>query len=687
MFRIEEIDDAIARCAPENLIACRSKDLLEIAHDGYRYSDEVRIPCIAELFVRRTVFQSQSVEDAAIDALLTNGERCEFLSRMSPLRINSYGEADRVGWTPMSEFSKRCLRAVKAKCRLVYGADGFVPVCDTATREAMFIPFRFETPSGNDLVVRDIANQVTENWTDCWRELASDSPANEHYDVVLSCSIEYFGAQTVGRSLMLPLLLAWKRKCGQLPQYDTLRLLVSGAINDSALAAVEVEEKLDVARREMPNAYFVYPGMGTETVPRHEVRHPIGERISDIIVAVDKFVVEKGLANLDYRSAYCRLISMEAEVRGSAFGGWGAIVGRLSHLLEAIPEFRDGQNHLLGLMLLSAAYCHAGDTASALQANRRALDYARSHGFEDRELRLEVEKLVCLQDVEAFADVIRLSEDLGSRIEEFGNADLQMRYYGTMGQAFAYSALTGLDSIANREKSLECFRRAVEFAYKLFDDAQQLSSEDANVLSRAGDVAQDLNYICLWHALFDGANLSDFDAMRDVALQHLQGECARIPGSEGVVAKNDAFLRRITALASYRALLHGADAKDLLSNSRLRQQPDNARPSWITATSDKYIAAIKAAAGHVAEAEMLFQRAWDAVAESRDQIIAYIRFTVACEAVRSFRAVGCEDQSGRWFSLADEQWNSQVFITFSSAKPFREFLDGVGVFPGLKYWY
>lgn len=687
MFGIEEIDDTIARCAPENLIACRSKDLLEIAHDGYRYSDEVRIPCIAELFVRRTVFQSQSVEDAAIDALLTNGERCEFLSRMSPLRINSYGEADRVGWTPKSEFSKRCLCAVKAKCRLVYGADGFVPVCDTATREAMFIPFRFEAPSGNDLVVRDIANQVSENWTDCWRELASDSSANEHYDVILSCSIEYFGAQTVGRSLMLPLLLSWKRKCGQLPRYDILRLLATGAIADGSLAAVEVEEKLDVARREMPTAYFVYPGMGTEIVSRQEVRRPIGERTSDTIATVDKFVVEKGLANLDYRSAYCRLVAMEAEVRGSAFGGWGAIVGRLSHLLEAIPEFRDGENHLLGLMLLSAAYCHAGDTAAALQANRRAQEYARSHGFEDQELRLEVEKLVCLQDVEAFADVIRLSEDLGSRIEEFGNADLQMRYYGTMGQAFAYSALTGLDSITNREKSLECFRHAVEFAYKLFDDAQQFSSGDANVLSRAGDVAQDLNYMCLWHALFDGANLSEFDAVRDVALQHLQGECARIPGSEGVVAKNDAFLRRITALASYRALLHGADAKDLLSNPRLRQQPDNARPSWITATSDKYIAAIKAAAGHVAEAEALFQRAWDAVAESRDQIIAYICFTVACEAVRSLRAVGSEDLARMWLSRADEQWSRQAFSMFASAKLFREFIDGVGGFPGLKYWY
>ena len=98
-------------------------------------------------------------------------------------------------------------------------------------------------------------------------------------------------------------------------------------------------------------------------------------------------------------------------------------------------------------------------------------------------------------------------------------------------------------------------------------------------------------------------------------------------------------------------------------------------------------AAIKAAAGHVAEAEALFQRAWDAVAESRDQIIAYIRFTVACEAVRSFRAVGSEDQARMWLSRADEQWNRQSFSMFSSAKWFREFLDGVGEFPGPKYWY
>ena len=104
-------------------------------------------------------------------------------------------------------------------------------------------------------------------------------------------------------------------------------------------------------------------------------------------------------------------------------------------------------------------------------------------------------------------------------------------------------------------------------------------------------------------------------------------------------------------------------------------------------TRDKYIAALKAAAGYVAEAETLFRRAWDAVSESRDQIIAYIRFTVACEAVRSFRAVGCEELAARWLSVADNQWNSHAFITFASAKPFREYLDGVGVFPGLRYWY
>ena len=687
MFGIEEIDDRIARYAPENLLACRSEDLLKIAHDDYAYSDEVRIPCIAELFVRRTVFQSRSVEDVAIDALLQNGERCEFLSRMSPLRINSCGEADRVGWTPKSEFSMRCLRAVKAKCRSIYGADGFVPVYDTTTSEAMFIPFRFEVSSGDDVVVRDLANQVSETWTDCWREVAKDFPSNEHCDVVLLCSIGYFGGRTAGRSLMLPLLLAWKRKCGQLPRYDVLRLLASGAITGGALAAVAVEEKLDVACREMPNAYFVYPGMGKKTVSRQEFPRPIGELMSDTSGAVDKFVIERGLANLDYRSAYCRLVVMEAEVRGSAFGGWSAIVDRLSHISEAIPEFRDGEYYLLGLMLLSAAYCHAGDTASALQANRRALDYARTHGFEARELRLEVEKLVCLQDVEAFSDVICLSEDLGSWIEKFGSADLQMRYYGTMGQAFAYSALSGSDGKTSRENSLACFRRAVGFAYKLFDEAQRLSASDSDILSRAGDVAQDLNYICLWHALFAEVDLAEFDSARSVALQHLRGECSRLPGSDGIIAKNDAFLRRITALESYRALLKGADAEVLLSNQRLCQQPDNARPSWITATSDKYLAAINAAAGHVPEAEVLFQRAWDAVAESRDQIIAYIRFTVACEAVRSFRVVGRVDLEERWLSRADEQWNSQSFSTFASARGFRDFLDGDGMFPGLKYWY
>ena len=686
MFSIWEIDEEIARFAPENLFACYSDVLLQIARDDNAYSDEIRTPCIAELFVRRTVFQSKSVKDADIDEVLTNGERVEFLNRMSPLRIHASDEANRVGWTPVSEFSKRCLCAVKAKCRLVYGADGFIPVYETETREAMFIPFRFDAPSCGEVVVRDTAKMEIAEWTAHWRELTAGSPLDKRFDVVLLCSVEHFGRKMTGRSLMLPLLLAWKRKCGVLPQYDTLGLFSTGAIIDGALAAVDVEEKLGFARGEMPGAYFIYPSRPLENALPGEIRLSPGTGVDAVVSAVDKLVVGKGLARLDYKSAYCRLVAMEAEVRGTAFGGWKAIIDRLSNLSDSIPGYRDGENHLLALMLVSAAYCHAGNTNAALQVNRDAREYARTNGFDEQVLRLEVEELVCLQDVESFAEVLTLAVDLGGRIEKSGSSDLLMRYYGTRGQAHAYSALAGFEGEAGRGKSLDCFHQAVKYACGLLAAAQS-AGDDAEVLARAGDVAQDLNYICLWHALFGEVDLVSFDQARTDAINHLDGECAHLPDAKDMIAKNDVFLRRITALASYRALLHGADAKDLLSNPRLRQQPDDAKPSWITATTDKYIAAINAAAGNVAEADKLFCRAWKATDGNPNQIIGFIRFTIACEAVRSFRMARRDDLVRQWLVRANGQWGTGAFSAFASAKMFRDFLDGNGDFPGIRYWY
>lgn len=687
MFSRGEIEETIARFVPENLFACRSDDLLQIARDDNAYSDEVRIPCIAELFVRRTVFRSQSVKDSDVDELLTNRERVEFLSKMSPLRIHSRSEADRTGWTPTSKFSERCLRAVRAKCRSVYEADGFVPVYENTTHEAMFIPFRLDSPSSEDVVVRDVAKSKIDEWTLCWRELVASSPSDQRFDVTLLCSAGSFGAGMTGRSLMLTLLLAWKRKCGKLPPYDTLGLLATGAINDGALAAVAVEEKLDFARTEMPGTYFIYPGMPMETASQREIRRPFGERIDDVIAAVDKLIVEKGLAKLDYRSAYRRLVAMEEEVRGTAFGGWRAIIDRLANLSSSIPEYRDGENHLLALMLISAAHCHAGNTQLALQANREAREYARTNGFDEQVLRLEVEELVCLQDVEAFAEVGKLATKLGERIEKFGNSDLLMRYYGTMGQSHAYSVLAGIEDAEGRKKSLECFKLAVRYACELYEESQRSAAGNSEILAHAGNIAQDLNYVCLWYALFGTNDLSEFDQARNDAIRHCECECAHLPNANDVIAKNDAFLRRITALASYRALLGGADAKDLLANARLRLQPDDAKPSWITATTDKYVAALKAAVGEVAEADGLFCRAWEALDNNPDQIVGYIRFTISCEAVRSFRLANREDLAKKWFAHADRQWNSSAFSAFASANGFRRFLDGNGDFPGLAYWY
>lgn len=127
---------------------------------------------------------------------------------------------------------------------------------------------------------------------------------------------------------------------------------------------------------------------------------------------------------------------------------------RLETNAAAINEFRDPELYLLCLMLKSSIFCHMGDTQNALEWNHKAKEFADGNHFEKQLLRLEVEELIDFQDLEDFDSIHYLlrEQNLADDIEQFGDVDLRMRFYGSMGQIHAYGFLSGIEDFS-KDKS------------------------------------------------------------------------------------------------------------------------------------------------------------------------------------------------------------------------------------------
>ncbi len=650
----------IVSCYPANLLFFEAEDLLEVAVDAWGdYSDEARIACIAELLKRRYLCPG-SVSVEALDAVFPGKEwrNCERLLSLNVFSLPRH-ELNHSLWQSDDEFLKRCESAVRGCFRELFERiEGFVPVYlqGGADSQTYFIPFHFEKKESLPLI-GDMAGCPVEGWVKHVEHLFG---AGTEYRCVLHCYQRELPLPLTGSSLMLPLWMAHCRKLGLLPQYNHLRLLATGEIRDKRLVAVHVEDKLTALRKNFAGAFLLFPESSSlATEERAALPLPAGMTTDEVRSEILQLMEAEGLVVPTFREAMHRLRTLEPEIREDNFSRWERMLQRLETNAEAIQPRRAPKEYLLCLMMKSAIHCHMGATEQALELNREAKDVALRYGAEKQLRRLEIEELVELMDQENFSSIAELMAELGKHIEESADDDLLMRYHGTMGQAHSYGALAGQKGFSPAT-ALEHFLRALEHAYRL-------NSEP--------DIAQDLNYLYLWHALFHPSGTDAARAYRE-AKDHIDRNLQDRPNCR---QKNLFFLQRLKLMALYRRLLQGEVVEHVETDAELL--PEHA-DTWLRALCSKYLGAMAAARGDKSWAERCFAASaslLDDMVEG-NMIIAYIRMTVLAEA---YRSLGDEHDKQRALDAADGLAERYA----DSVCRWRNFLTGQHEFPGLYYWY
>ena len=653
LARIEQT----AGTVPENLIFFSSDSLIAVVSDAEgRYSEECRRECLAELIVRWYAKPAAGSEKC-LDSVFALKE-WHSLKKLKEQAIFAVPTADGLPqklWNSADPFLARCEVSARKRLTDLLNADGFIPVY--SGESAFFLPF-FLVENDRLPLIGDSAGVPIENWADPYLALFGEDPK---YRCIVRCRQEPHLPSFSGRSLMLPLWLARRRRSGSLPAYDRLRLLATGAVENGHLEAVATEEKRKALDLCFSDAYLFFPESSrTHSEERNAVPLSTTSGLEDILEEVRRQIEARGLVVPTFLDAKTRLKRLDYETRHTNQRRWENMLDRLQTNMAAIrlSQDRSPESYLLCLMLKSAVYCHMGDTGKALEINREAREKARSLHLEKQLRRLEIEELVDLQDVEDFGSIRLLAGMLKDELERLDDDDLLMRYYGTMGQAHCCGSLSGISGF-DRNTAKYCFGQALRYA-------QQLGSEQ--------DIAQDLNYDYLWHVLFDPA--SDDAALAYArANDHIERNLQSYPQCR---KKNRYFLQRFKMQALYRRLLAGEKIPSV--DYPAEELPEEA-VFWLQALVRKYLAAIAAANGEHELAARYFTQAAELLEQERDDdIIAFIRMTVLAEACRSLR-------SGDWRNAAAASLGPLTGKYGTALKPWREYLLNDTAYPGLNYWY
>lgn len=564
----------------------------------------------------------------------------------------------------------------------VLSADGVIPVFNPADGEAWLLPFSFfgEVAANSFPIVVDAVGDRICAWSNEMANLPEPIWGNVRVEIALPKSLSNL---PIGSSLLLPVLTAWWRHKEKIPRYDPHRLVFTGSFRAGRLCRVETKEK----SRKMS---LIKGGLLFSPSEAHcektATSLPEGSPVNAVLEAVRALAEGECESSLVY--AKSRIRDFETDVRQRRFAGWASVLRRLDNVCAGLNPGFAPSSWLAGLLLRAAANCHAGNTEEAAKLNAEAISFCEGKPtFEDKLLRALVDQLVILQDFEDFDKLFTLAPNLGERIEAFNRKnggsevarDLLMRYHGSMGQFHAYACLAG---VCSGDCSQESAKRHFDIA---FETAQSLCEEaTGNALAvRSNDVAQDANYLLLWHSLFHiGGMPTAFKmAMKCAnALSPLDVESGR---------KNRLFTYRDAAIGLYRSVLRrepvpGLEVADF---HEALEAPDEG--GWISGTTAKYLGAVAAAAGDAVEASRLFDIGIKAIDADKHGILGVIRMTIHAEAFRSLSKFPA-------FAAKAEEYRTEALRFFDSGDSaattkatWRNWLANPDTdpFPGLSYWY
>ncbi len=673
--------------------------LLDVADDTTA-TEESRTFAAAELLVRHFFLEGT---DGAAKLALEGILGASVLARFDRLSRNFEDNADDV----RPDDVLRTLRGSTGervfcdRLRPVLQADGFVPLMLNGIegRAACLLPFSFEPVKRGRKAgtVLDWRNGRLKAWTALVQErlpgLFVRHGAPYCIRVAFVPEGRFKALSLDGESLLLPVRMAWARFCGDLPKYNAFRLFSTGEIAPNGeLRRVETEAKWSLVK-SLPGARLLAPDTGVAENQDASAVVPEGASMVDGVPAsiVEK-VEEWFYADLGYAVRRLSAQGLVSEINHGRYGGWKRMIDRLEHFRQPLSG-DNRKERLWAEIWLGQACCHAAMTKKAMEHNREAHRLADGVPEFRYELqRLDVEMIVNLTDMEAFEDVRELSASLERELREekwsdgAQQADLSMRWHGSLGQALAFGTLDGIPGF-DKESSRAALDAALEDARRR-KSLRIAERPDVPVSDLDSDIVQDANYVHLWHALFDPSSRAASEAYAD-ARNRRRGLEARSAARR----KNEVYQLRQLALAAYRRLLAGENATVVSAETfRLEREvsflglvdDDDAEP-WLRATVAKYLGALLAARGEASDARTLFGKAVSRIGDGgRDPVARKIAMTVRAEAYRNLREIfpdeaaaflaeakqlldGVPDRDGRW----------RIWLEKPGASPF----------PGLFYWY
>ena len=641
----------IAVGQPENLALVTAKDLMDL-YRGETCDERCQGNCLAELYMRWFVGDAEKLKtvEMFLQGATPGGLPARLLGmRMGQdmLREEEVREAFAAPLWPCDDEAGRTVEhLVRERLRsLLVQVDGFVPVYDaTENGVGFFIAFEI-IPRGNGRsspFVVDASGRVVANWNKLACRILGDK---------WMLRVLYRQSRDVppltGRSFLLPLLVAFWKKEGDVPNFHPWHLLFTGDVDAAGRTVpVKTEEKSAGVQAAFQHAVrLVAPSdcpYGEET----RGVDPIPSGISGAqLLEVVRSRIEQ-LAKCRFTVAYARdrLPSLEHEIRQETASEWSKQIARVEAMLRILGRHVAPREYLRLAMLRSAAYCHSGQTGAALRENARALAFAREKGMVYEALRLEIEQLVEFQDSQRFDEIARLVKSLSGRLGkaacgEAQRKDLLMRYHGTMGQIQMEEGLLGVGKgrASQAKKNLE---KAHEYA---------------RALGSMGDQIQDLNYLHLWYALFDPENEELVELDREI------GSLVPLLESEGERCKNMAFFRRQRAVAAFMTWRRTGDVP--LGWEELKAPPHGSE-TWLTASFMKMKGALAASAGNADVARNCFdvgntafplKNWWAAEGDvlSCGPVFAQIRLALLVQACCSLEELGLhgEAEDYRWQAL------------------------------------
>ncbi len=494
-------------------------------------------------------------------------------------------------------------------------ADGIIAIVDLpCEKDAFPVPFSISLERNCACSLFDCTNTILSHWSE------NLSRVKKVFDgtppiLQLLCECGERGKKFEGGSFVLALLMATKRRTGEVGDFSPLSVLFSGSFDDRGrldeIAGIEAKKNLAV---KMGVSLF---GPGIENSSERFICLPTGSNATHCVERIAKSLDELGLTDLTPKAAHRRLLELKEEICQGLLP-LEIASRRLNRYKEVFLREPDNEfcmeGQLFSVLLAGSIANHLGDPGEGQKCADRAEELSSKARNHLATVDATASWVVSLTDLGLLAESERKGRELLRWVETEFQGGARDRLKARMiacgvlgGQPLIHQAL--IRNGAETE-SLCLLRRACEAAESL-DDSRE--------------IARDLTQIALWHALFDPEK-ADSEILRIFARLESIGAEAKISLQ---------YLMNIRYLAAYRRLLVQGNSQ--ISDIGDWELPKN--PPWLYGTALKYRGAILAADGNLCSAAHDFHESVEILSKDKVPLKRFIAATAALQAAESL----CQD--------------------------------------------